>query len=314
MHTRSCSRIRRAGLVFAAMTAMLSFTFLTPAFAADKEVIPSVSAPEAKVAANNGDSKMVGQAACATCHAEKAEAFSKTFHGRKSLSNGKLANACESCHGAGSGHADAGDVAKITNPKKLEPAAVAALCLTCHKDKALMMWKTSPHKTNGVSCLTCHSIHEGEGRQSLVKGKTDTCLECHTSQKADMRLPSHHPVAEGKMSCVSCHNPHGGIEGNLKADSGEELCAKCHSEKVGPFAFEHPPVADGCMNCHKPHGSANDKLLKQSPQTLCLSCHVRAHGNITAGATTLANLEPRTRCTNCHRDIHGSNRDSLFAR
>lgn len=259
--------------------------------------------------------KKVGQATCAGCHAEKVEQFAKTFHGRKTLSAAKLADSCEACHGAGGAHVDGGgDTTKITNPKKLEPAAVADLCLTCHKDKLLMMWKTSPHRQNGLSCTKCHSIHDGEGRQSLVKGKTEICLDCHKSQKADMRLASHHPVAEGKMSCVSCHNPHGGIEGNLKADSGEELCAKCHSEKVGPFAFEHPPVAEGCNTCHKPHGSSNDNLLKQSPQTLCLGCHVRAHGDITAGATIRPSVDTRTRCTNCHRDIHGSNRDNLFAR
>jgi DmsE family decaheme c-type cytochrome len=298
------------------MAAMLSFTFVTSAFAADKEVIPSVSAPETKVAANNGDSKMVGAAVCATCHAEKSEAFAKTFHGRKSLSSTKLVNGCESCHGAGSGHVDGGgDTTKITNPKKLDASAVADLCMTCHKDKALNMWKTGVHAQNGLSCTKCHSIHEGEGRQSLVKGKTDTCLECHKSQKADMRLASHHPVPEGKMSCVSCHNPHGGIEGNLKADSGEELCAKCHSEKVGPFAYEHPPVADGCTNCHKPHGSANNSLLKQAPQTLCLGCHRREHSGVVNTTGVLVNaLTLRSRCTNCHREIHGSNRDPYYAR
>ncbi|MDD5302061.1 MAG: DmsE family decaheme c-type cytochrome [Elusimicrobia bacterium] len=295
------------------MIMTVAVTFVTPSYAADKEVIPSVAAPETKAAAVNADSKMVGAATCATCHAEKAEAFPKTFHGRKSLSNGKLANSCESCHGAGSAHVDGGgDIAKITNPKKLDGAAVADLCMTCHKEKALIMWKTGPHANNNVSCLNCHSIHEGEGRQSLKMGGTETCYQCHKKQKADMRLASHHPVPEGKMTCVSCHNPHGGIEGNLKTDSSEELCFKCHGDKAGPFAFEHPPVADGCTNCHKPHGSANDRLLKQNLPFLCLSCHRLPHAaNRSGGAgqqISLNVIQQRARCTDCHNQIHGSDR------
>lgn len=251
------------------------------------------------------EGKKVGMEGCAACHVEKAEQFPKTFHGRKSLSSNKLADSCESCHGPGGGHAEGGDVTKILNPKKLAASAAADLCFTCHKDKALMMWKTSAHNQNEVSCLKCHSIHEGEGRQSLVKGKTETCLQCHKRQQADMRLASHHPVPEGKMSCVSCHNPHGGIDGNLKADSTQELCAKCHSEKVGPFANEHPPVADSCMNCHKPHGSSNDRLMKQPVPMLCMGCHRKAHGSA-GSASSQATIVKRDRCIDCHHDIHGS--------
>jgi DmsE family decaheme c-type cytochrome len=275
-------------------------------------VAPAPTPTPAQVAAN-GDGKMVGQAVCATCHEEKTAAFAKTFHGRKSLSNAKLANACESCHGAGGAHVDGGgDIAKITNPKKLDATAAAELCLTCHKDKALTMWKTGAHAANNVSCLNCHNIHEGEGRQSLTRGKTDTCLQCHKKQKADMQLASHHPVREGKMTCVSCHNPHGGIDGNLKADSSQELCAKCHSEKVGPFASEHPPVSDSCMNCHKPHGSSNERLMKQPIQMLCMGCHRRAHGSATF-STAQATALKRDRCIDCHHDIHGSNQHIEFA-
>lgn len=294
-------------LVLTAMIAM-------PAFAADKERIPDVSAPASAPAASVAGATTVGRETCATCHAEKAEAFDKTFHGRKSPSNSKLANACESCHGAGSAHVDGGgDVSKIINPKKLDAAAAADLCMTCHKDKSLMMWKTGAHSQNDLSCVTCHSVHEGEGRKSLTKGGTETCLQCHKKQKADMNLSSHHPLPEGKMACVSCHNPHGGIEGNLKADSLEEQCATCHSEKIGPFANEHPPVADGCNNCHAVHGSTNDRLLKMPVQVLCMSCHRKQHSGFTA-ATAVGTWTQRERCTDCHREIHGSNRDPYFVR
>lgn len=322
MSTLTDRRIRRTGPALAAFAALI-FALPAPSRAADatastatvKERIPDVVAPATKKTAAPeipAGATFVGRAACATCHTDKDESFDKTFHGRKALSSPKLANSCESCHGPGSLHAEAGDPLLILNPKKLDSAAVADKCMSCHKEKSLMMWKTGAHKQNDLSCLTCHSIHEGEGRKNLVKSSTDTCLTCHTKQKTDMRLASHHPVPEGKMTCVSCHNPHGGIEGNLKADSVQEQCAKCHSDKVGPFANEHPPVADSCSNCHAVHGSANERLMKQPIQMLCISCHRSAHGG--AGPTTTqANTFKRERCTDCHKDIHGSDRSPFFA-
>lgn len=250
---------------------------------------------------------------CISCHEDQGKGFGSTFHGRKSLSSGKLTDDCESCHGPGAAHNEAGDPAKIINPRKLGAASLNKLCLDCHKNDALMLWQTGAHAQNNVSCLTCHSVHEGQGRKSLIDGATDTCLKCHAKQRADMRLASHHPVPEGKMTCASCHNPHGGVKGNLKADSEQELCAKCHTEKVGPFAAEHPPVSDSCANCHVVHGSANDRLLKQPSQYLCLSCHRRGHGPISS-TSTKATFTQRSRCTNCHREIHGSDRTDKWVR
>ncbi|MBI3565904.1 MAG: DmsE family decaheme c-type cytochrome [Elusimicrobia bacterium] len=316
MDTRSCRGIARAGLAFTALCAILASPLSARAEdkAAVKETVPAVVASAPAQGTPEG-AKFVGKDACANCHTDKVAEFAKTFHGRKLLSSPKLANACESCHGAGSAHAESGDTSKIVNPKKLDAAATADLCFTCHKDKSVMMWKTSIHNQNGVSCTNCHSVHEGQGRKSLVRGGTDTCLQCHKKQKADMRLMSHHPVLEGKMECVSCHNPHGGIEGNLKADSMEEQCFKCHADKAGPFAFEHPPVADGCTNCHIPHGSVVDKLLKQPMPYLCMGCHKWPHQVRTAGvnpAITVKIIEQRGRCTDCHREIHGSDRKAAF--
>lgn len=258
-----------------------------------------------------------GAETCLNCHEDK-KGFERTFHGRKSLSSPKLTESCESCHGPGQAHADAGgDASKIISPKKLDAAGVSEFCFKCHADKKLMMWGTSHHNQSGLTCLKCHSVHDGNGRQSLKKGavfdeksQTETCLQCHKKQKADMRLASHHPIPEGKMACVSCHNPHGGLTGNHNADSEEELCARCHAEKAGPYANEHPPVSDSCMNCHKPHGSPNDKLLKQAQPYLCLGCHKFPHTTTQNGFTGVAvsREEQRGNCVDCHKEIHGSDR------
>ncbi|MFA6028255.1 MAG: DmsE family decaheme c-type cytochrome [Elusimicrobiota bacterium] len=271
-----------------------------------------VAKAEAPKSAPAAKSDLVGSEACLACHADRAE-YKKTTHGKAWASVKKIGSeqACETCHGAGSQHAAAaGDrnnpgFSTIKSGKEL--AADDGSCLSCHKQKNLMMWGTSAHKQNGVSCAKCHSMHDGEGRKMLAKGATEGCVKCHAKQRADMRLPSHHPVPEGKMSCTSCHNPHGGIEGNLKADSGEELCAKCHSEKVGPFAFPHAPIEEGCGSCHVVHGSVNERLLKQQQQYLCVGCHVKVHSQ-----TTKDRILGKSRCTDCHQEIHGSDRSATF--
>ena len=298
----------------AALVAIISL-FAVPSWAqADKTEKPAAKAELALPAGH------AGAAACLTCH-DTHKDFNKTLHGRKVLSNPKLSNSCESCHGPGAAHAETGDKDKIVSFKGMESAAVADACFKCHTNKNLLLWKTSHHNQGGVSCLQCHSVHESEGRKSLKKpgvftekSQTETCLQCHKKQKSEMRLASHHPIPEGKMTCASCHNPHGGIDGNLKADSSEELCAKCHVEKAGPYANEHPPVSDSCMNCHKPHGSANDKLLKQAQPYLCLNCHKFPHTTTANGFTgvSLSREEQRGNCVDCHKEIHGSDRKASF--
>ena len=93
---------------------------------------------------------------------------------------------------------------------------------------------------------------------------------------------------------------------------------KCHAEKAGPFAQEHPPVAEDCMICHKPHGSINNNLLKQSQPFLCMTCHKMAHTDTTNGKNAFNNpkgaLMQRETCTNCHFNIHGDDNGHRFTR
>lgn len=138
------------------------------------------------------------------------------------------------------------------------------------------------------------------------------CFNCHKAQQVQSRMPSHHPITEGKMKCTDCHNPHGGPNGMLREESVQDTCARCHAEKVGPFTYEHPPVNEDCTICHKPHGSVQNNLLTQSEPFLCLKCHAGPHsrGNTLGTAPTFARYY--TLCTQCHAEIHGSDRHQAF--
>lgn len=148
------------------------------------------------------------------------------------------------------------------------------------------------------------------------------CYNCHKDKEVQSKMPSHHPLEEGKAACSGCHNPHGGPNGMLRGESVTETCFKCHADKLGPFTFEHPPVAEDCTICHNPHGSVQNNLLAQSQPFLCMKCHAGPHtGQAISGSPdpgVLSESQPQgfaqyyTECTDCHAQIHGSDEHSAF--
>ncbi len=266
---------------------------------------------------------LVGSATCATCHTNLAKNFMHTFHSQQGVQ-------CEACHGPGSLHVQGGgDISKIDTFQYQSAAKDNSACLSCHKrDTGIRHWSSGIHAANNVRCVDCHQVHPGvlkakeAGRNGFntapdaatnadyVSPETKVfvesraqinanCLRCHRNVEAQMSMPYHHPLREGKMSCIDCHNPHGGPNGmNLKTANVNELCLSCHAQYRGPFAYQHPPVTESCLYCHKPHGSPNTNLLTLSEPALCLQCHSGHHNG--------ANLPLTDRCTNCHSSIHGT--------
>jgi DmsE family decaheme c-type cytochrome len=270
-----------------------------------------------------------GSEACVGCHDKQAQALSKSVHWKKAVKGSPMNDqGCESCHGPGAAHVQAGGgkgVGGLMTFAKNEPAAgKSEACLRCHEDsKELVSWNLGRHKTMDVSCDSCHAVHAG-GKHLVKASEPSLCLTCHTEVRNQLNRQSHHPVREGKVRCTDCHTPHGGFgEKMIRADSTADLCYKCHADKRGPFAFEHPPVVENCLTCHQVHGSNHDNLLTAKPPRLCQACHTNSgHNNRPysfqnsfSGSAT--GSKPRfiaKGCVNCHGNIHGSNRSEFFER
>ena len=263
---------------------------------------------------------------CAACHAEVGEMFAKTSHGVYLGTTAKADNSCESCHGSGDAHVENADPALIINPGRHDQFAGRETCLDCHQGHEFDDWEFSGHRNADVTCSDCHRVHVN-ATETVMKSTPDLCYDCHGDLRAAAYMPSHHPVAEGKISCLDCHNVHGGTVTFAMDDGGRELCFSCHSEKEGPFLFEHAPVNENCMLCHTPHGSVADNLLKQSEPTLCLNCHaMHFHASVEgvdgafsdpmaperAGISSPDGFKTAmlTKCTQCHTEIHGSDNPS----
>ncbi len=278
----------------------------------------------------------VGSEICQGCHQEIYGAFKGYDPHWKNLADPKVQpqkKGCESCHGPGQKHADAGGGAgTIFSFKERSAKATSDACLSCHdKQKQFFQFGRAVHKLNAVGCNDCHAVHgptvsaklvkpgdliapaktsEGRGRGSLDVHllrfpETDLCLSCHQEVKGKFYLPTRHKVLEGAVKCTDCHTPHGTrTRASLKKLNrfNDDACFKCHPEKRGPWVFEHAPVkTEGCMVCHAPHGSPNRFLLiRRDVRTVCMECH---------------GLPPHSgglACSNCHTQIHGSNFQRAF--
>jgi len=285
-----------------------------------------------------GDSEFVGSEVCKGCHEKYYNDFMKFVHGKREVPGNPVnSGGCEACHGPGSQHVERGGgrgVAIFAFNKKMDPNDRSSVCLSCHSERRdLPFWDLSKHKTMQVACNDCHSIHSSVSRKNYLKAQEPIlCFGCHRSIRAQFNKQSHHPVKEefvGRQAlrCSSCHNVMGtpDVKAMLKADSVNELCFKCHAEKRGPFAFEHPPVAENCLNCHEPHGSNHNTLLTRKAPLLCESCHDTVGGrHPTDPYTNLSSfLGPATSgknkffaraCLNCHGNIHGSSLNQFFVR
>jgi DmsE family decaheme c-type cytochrome len=260
-----------------------------------------------------------GQDTCLTCH--ESQSYKGTAHALTSNARTPAStHGCESCHGPGKAHAEAGgDPTKIVNLLKLKPQEASERCATCHDRSKHALWSGSQHDQRNVGCITCHSVHAPKGpKQIKAATEPELCQTCHRNVVNKLKRFNHMPVREGKLQCSSCHNPHGSTNVKLlkTGTTVDESCTSCHQEKRGPYLWEHAPVANACVTCHDPHGSNNDRMLAGKLPFLCQRCHVTSrhpptvYDGFVLGTSQNANKIIGRSCVVCHQQIHGSNAPS----
>jgi len=203
-------------------------------------------------------------------------------------------------------------------------------CVACHeqehKDFTLSTHSRisfEPDEGDIVEAQGCEMCHgpggthadEGGGSKNIFNPRRnpELCFQCHLDKKAEFRLPSRHPVMEGKMACADCHSSHGTDAKPWTTTSLEGVngaCFKCHKDQRGPFVFEHEALREGCTTCHKVHGSINDKMLVARDSNLCLRCHTQADFPNIGDSGHSGRLTQGTCFSGgCHTAVHGSNFD-----
>ncbi len=319
---RSLADLSQEGKIgIAVIIAVASFFLATGLFAFGQESYSPGKTADHGPALNKDMLNALDKDGCGSCHEEYLKSWAQTPH-RRTVGAPQLKadkQGCVGCHRGADKH--------LEDPSAFQPRAQfktakenSDLCLSCHKSGKQAMWRSSKHSFLKEGCNTCHDPHNPNSRYMLKDDEPGLCAKCHPKQIAEGQLPSHHPIAEGKMVCSDCHNVHGDQRGNLPRENNPEMCYRCHAEKEGPFVNEHPPVTENCVTCHRPHGSPNDYMLQVEQPMLCLQCHA---GHSDSHRSPLVSVDPNnpaqtiagidsfySKCTACHTHIHGTDLNS----
>lgn len=264
----------------------------------------------------NSDEDIEAGEFCLDCHDIDELALPGTAHEPIMLAH-QIEISCISCHSGAAVHVEDPTVDNIGNPANLKTGEVLGVCTQCHQPHMeLDNIGFDVHTSEGLSCLSCHSIHGGQ-EKLLVDDKLQFCSECHTAVANQFIKTSNHPLLDGAVSCISCHDFTGKLQPAF-AHGASANCASCHPMQGGPFLYEHEPTSsfstegEGCVACHMPHGSSNDRLLtRPSNNLLCKQCHgtPARHINLPSGHDlTLSSYN----CIECHSAVHGSNDNRNF--
>ena len=214
----------------------------------------------------------VGNQVCADCHKDIVRKFPASPHSR--IHSGSAAmvgqSGCESCHGPGSKHVQAGGAKFIINPRQ-DPAA----CFQCHLDvnAEFNLPQHHPVIEGHMSCVQCHDPHGGDifkpaGGLAMAR-QNESCAQCHRDQTRPFVF-EHAAMREG---CIVCHNPHGSINQKMLVQSDPNLCMRCHAQ-----------VQTTSKQIYI--GNVNHTTRLQIGTCWASGCHTAVHGS---------NVDPRLR-------------------
>jgi predicted CXXCH cytochrome family protein len=173
----------------------------------------------------------VGNTVCFDCHTNITRGFLSSPHARVHLEDAKLPGqtGCESCHGPGSKHVEAGGGRGtfILNPGK-DPGA----CFQCHLQTHAEFRLPYRHAVieARMNCVQCHDPHgmdimKPAGGLAMAR-VNENCAQCHREQTRPFVF-EHEALREG---CTVCHNPHGSINRKMLVENDANLCLRCHAQ------------------------------------------------------------------------------------
>jgi len=116
-------------------------------------------------------------------------------------------------------------------------------------------WEKSTHFTEGVTCTSCHYVHQiglPPTRSQTVSAGSKQCFECHEILNK-LKAHNFHSFA----NCVGCHMPRIG----QNAESGD-LHSHVFVALLPKDSIKNPAIPNSCQTCHA-HKDADLKKLQE---------------------------------------------------
>lgn len=194
---------------------------------------------------------------------------------------------CESCHGPGSEHMDAGGLGKsIITPMNLTPEREVQICAQCHtrtnsNDKDGLKLENPLDKNNKM-------MLPGTSRASFlannIVGYDTTAFwgdakhaKKHHSQATEFIQTKKYRNGTKLLTCASCHDLHapGTDRHQMSGTSDNTLCLSCHSTKTD--LKTHMDATTG---------------YNMGTGTLCIQCHLQKTAQSGSGSPTTTFKSP----------------------
>jgi hypothetical protein len=178
---------------------------------------------------------------------------------------------CAGCHG---GDPTSDDPQIAMDPRrgfvgKITPAAVPAVCATCHSDAAFML-RYSPNIPTDQQSQYVTSRHG----QALAKGdeRVATCASCHLAHGVLPADDARSPVYPSRIveTCGRCH----GDAALMKTYGigGTEVADYQQSVHFAALTGKNDLSAPTCNDCHGSHGATPPGV--SSVSNVCGTCHL----------------------------------------
>ncbi len=185
---------------------------------------------------------------------------------------------CETCHGPGSEHVNAGGAGKfIVSPSNITPERASNICAQCHSrpqgNDSFNIKKDSPlnqqNKMMVAGTSRADFLAQNTSRHDASVSAGDFWgdnkhSKSHHQQYTDFIQTKKYRNGDSLKTCASCHNPHapGSDKHQLSGTSDNSLCTSCHItvEVVAHMTAKTGTSMGGstkCIDCHSTKTSSS---------------------------------------------------------
>lgn len=117
-------------------------------------------------------------------------------------------------------------------------------------------WLKSEHRREGVTCTSCHSVHQLGMPASRFQTKgvgSKSCLNCHAQVNTNMAHSIH-----SFGNCVGCHMPR-----IAKSAESQDIHSHVFKTLLPSETLKNPALPNSCQTCHKHKDADLVELQKQ---------------------------------------------------